>query len=215
MTLSRREKDDLDGVFDLLFSGTAPGDDGVGSESFPTPDVDSPALPVELRAEEPGGAPVASLEGPVLACASCDPRRSSAYFQVALTAALDESLPPPRAIAVAVPAEDSPLTRALAFAVSAHVLWLADDAESHARGRSYLAGLRWGRPGARVFVLGSNAAVAAVAGPLAREELAIVEGGPWLAGQPLPPEFRSWAPSLSLPPVSLAWAFDLVDARCA
>ncbi len=210
MTLSRREKDDLDGVFDLLFSGAARDDTAAGSDAIEAPSNETAAFPLEAETEV-----LATVDAPVVACASCDPRRASAYFQVALTAGLDEYAASTRAIAVAVPAEDSPLTRALAFAVSAHVLWLADDDESHVRARAYLAGLRWGRPGARVFVFGRREAVDAVAGPLLREELEIVPGGPWTAGQPLPASFRSWVATLGTPPVSLAWALDLVNARCA
>lgn len=210
MTLSRREQDDLDGVFDLLFSGTAPDDAEAGSDVIEAPAGESVALALEAQTEVP-----TTVDAPVVACASCDPRRASAYFQVALTAGLDEDAASTRAIAVAVPAEDSPLTRALAFAVSAHVLWLGEDDESHVRARAYLAGLRWGRPGARVFVFGSQVAVDAVAGPLLQEELEIVPGGPWTAGQPLPPSFRPWVATLATPPVSLAWALDLVNVRCA
>lgn len=210
MTLSRREKDDLDGVFDLLFSGGARDDTAAGSDAIEAPLDETAVSPLEVQAEVP-----AAVDPPVVACASCDPQRASAYFQIALTAGLDENAASSRAIAVAVPTEDSPLTRALAFAVSAHVLWLADDDASHGRARAYLAGLRWGRPGARVFVFGSQEAVEAVAGPLLREELEIVPGGTWTAGQPLPASFRSWVATLATPPVSLAWALDLVNARCA
>lgn len=206
MTLSRRENDDLDKVFDLLFSRTR-GDEHASEEAAATTPEESvaPDEP-ELRAPPFPMPPLSIPNAPtrLVAALATGHAARAARFHAALAAALSV-----RAHVIPIPIEDSPLTRAVAFAAAEHVIWLDASADRVREARIYLGALRRGQPGARVVLVGDDDTRRAALGAFGAEDLDVFEAGPWSPGVPLAAEVLARIETAPPAPVTLAWALDL------